>query len=231
MLFLAKRQWKAVRERSSFAFQNRVMHTKQTIAIIGASGNMGRVLSIGLAKGHYRLLLLDSSLEQGKALREEIVNAREDADVEVIDCYVEACWEADIILIAIPTCREQEVAGKIREMANQKIVLGITGQPQNDKVEQGTAPGNNRVESLQALLPHSKVVKAKLCHPETDPSHLGVDNRQGKMVLTGDDSEALETVSELLTLSGFKTVLEGGFTGSKYQEQTEIQHQPADSQY
>lgn len=37
------------------------MKTKQTIAVIGASGNMGSAISKSLAKGNYRLLLFSET--------------------------------------------------------------------------------------------------------------------------------------------------------------------------
>ncbi|WP_262712084.1 SDR family oxidoreductase [Litoribacter populi] len=44
----------------------------QTIAIIGASGNMGSAISKRLAKGNYRLLLCTNEQEKVHAVVEEI---------------------------------------------------------------------------------------------------------------------------------------------------------------
>jgi hypothetical protein len=52
MLFLAYRQWKRGIVQSTFVLsKTKKMKTKQTIAIIGASGNMGYAISKSLAKG------------------------------------------------------------------------------------------------------------------------------------------------------------------------------------
>jgi short-subunit dehydrogenase len=37
--------------------KTKIMQTKQTIAVIGATGNMGSAISKSLSKGNYRLLL------------------------------------------------------------------------------------------------------------------------------------------------------------------------------
>jgi 8-hydroxy-5-deazaflavin:NADPH oxidoreductase len=48
------------------------MKTKQTIAIIGATGNMGSAISRSLAKGNYRLLLKAGKPEEINKLVKQI---------------------------------------------------------------------------------------------------------------------------------------------------------------
>ena len=78
------------------------MQTKQSIAILGATGNMGSALAKSLAKGNYRLLLKSSNPKKLQALVREIKTSHPGADLEAVDCPTEACWEADIIIPAIP---------------------------------------------------------------------------------------------------------------------------------
>ena len=40
------------------------------------------------------------------------------ADVEAIDCSVNASWEADIIIVAVPFLAEKEIAKRIKEVAS-----------------------------------------------------------------------------------------------------------------
>ena len=101
------------------------MPTTTTIAIIGKTP-----LVHALAKGRYRLLLFGGEGEEG----------------ELMDCPVEASWEADIIVLA---AQAEEMAEKIRAVAVQKIVLS-----------------NGSLEVLQTLLPHSKVVQFSNISPE-----------------------------------------------------------------
>lgn len=71
------------------------MQTKKTIAVIGASGNMGSAISKSLSKGNYRLLLKGNDQHKLDTLAAEIKNGNSAADVEVIACTTEAAWEAD----------------------------------------------------------------------------------------------------------------------------------------
>ncbi|WP_343304322.1 hypothetical protein AAHN97_22360 [Chitinophaga niabensis] len=93
------------------------MTTTTTIAIIGKTP-----LAQTLSKGGYRILLFGGECKEG----------------ELMDCPIEASWEADIIVLA---AQPEEMAEKIRAVAVQKIVLS-----------------NGSLETWQTLLPHSKVV-------------------------------------------------------------------------
>ncbi|MCE7070542.1 NAD(P)-binding domain-containing protein [Dyadobacter sp. CY327] len=136
------------------------MNTKQTIAIIGATGNVGTFISKSLSKGNYRLLLLGNQPDKLEALYEEIRNASPEADIEIYGCPTEASWEADIIILAVPYGSQQEIAEKIREVANQKMVISIAN-PLNEPYDSlVTVSGTSAAEELQKLLPNSKVVKA-----------------------------------------------------------------------
>ncbi|RYF97331.1 MAG: NADP oxidoreductase, partial [Chitinophagaceae bacterium] len=58
------------------------MKTKQTIAVIGATGSMGAAISTSLAKGNYRLLLKAQDEEKLKTLVGKIQASDPAADVE-----------------------------------------------------------------------------------------------------------------------------------------------------
>src|SRR5699024_4457955 len=99
--------------------------TKQTIAIIGAESTMGSALAKSIPGGNYRLLLISKDITRVNSLAEEIRSAHTSADIDVMDCQYNACWEADIIILAIPYHSRKEVAQIIEEVAIQKVVLGI----------------------------------------------------------------------------------------------------------
>ena len=126
------------------------MSTKQTIAVIGASGNRGAAISKTLAKGNNRLLLIANEKEKVENLAQYITNNTASAEVEVLECPTDASWEADLIILAVPYQAEKEIAEKIREVANQKVVISLNNSY------------NSSQEALQNLLPNSKVVKATL---------------------------------------------------------------------
>jgi predicted dinucleotide-binding enzyme len=99
------------------------MNTKQVVAVIGASGNMGSALAKSLSKGNYRVLLNSSKTNVIHSLLNEIKSNNPIADIEIVGDYTEACWEADIIILAIPYSAEKQVAASIRSVVNQKIII------------------------------------------------------------------------------------------------------------
>jgi predicted dinucleotide-binding enzyme len=191
------------------------MSTKQTIAIIGASGNMGAAIAKNLAQGNYRLLLC--SAEQGKvqAVVENIISKSPSAEVEAIGCSAEASWEADIIISAVPYLGEKEVAERIRTYANQKIVISISNPFSEPNSGVATEAGTSAAEELQRLLPHSKVVKAFSTTLPTDFASPFLDRKEVDVFIAGNDEEALQTVSELVSTAGFNTIIAGDLSVSR----------------
>ena len=198
------------------------MQTKQTIAIIGAAGNMGSALAKSLAKGNYRLLLFTEGNKDTGGLVREIKAINPGADVESIDCSYNASWEADIIISAVPYGAETELADKIREVANQKIVISIAN-PLNETYDGlVTGPGSSAAEELQKLLPHSKVVKAFNTTFAGDFATPVIDGKQVDAFIAGNDAEALEVTSELVQTAGFNPIIAGDLPVSRTLENMQL---------
>ena len=197
------------------------MQTKQTIAIIGATGNMGSALSKSLAKGNYRLLLLTDENGIG-GLVDEIKSLHPNADVESINSSYNATWEADIIIAAVPYSAEKEVADKIREVSNQKVVISIAN-PLNETFDGlVTAADSSAAEELQKLLPNSKVVKAFNTTFAADFSTPVIDGKQADSFIAGNDAEAVATVSELVRTVGFNPIIAGSLAVSRTLENMQL---------
>lgn len=198
------------------------MKTIQTIAIIGASGSMGSAISKSLAKSNYRLLLCANDLDKVEAVAQEIKTSNAAAQVEAIDCTREASWEADFIIAAVPYAAEKEVAEKIREVANQKIVISIAN-PLNDTYDGlVTAPETSAAEELQKLLPNAKVVKAFNTTFAADFATPVIDGRQADAFIAGNDEGALKTVAELVSTAGFNPVIAGDLSVSGTLERMQL---------
>ncbi|MEO6290160.1 MAG: NAD(P)-binding domain-containing protein, partial [Ginsengibacter sp.] len=136
------------------------MIIKQTIIIIGATGKVGSAIAKSLSKGNYRLLLNGRDNDKTNQLIIEIKKANPAADIEGIDCSFNGCLEADIIISAVPYAAEKDLAKKIKEVANQKIVISIAN-PLNENYDGLTATADtSAAEEFQKFLPNSKVVKA-----------------------------------------------------------------------
>ena len=191
------------------------MKTKRTIAVIGATGNMGSAIAKSLSKGNNRLLLFANNPDKVQALVSEIKNVNTTADVEAYECPANASWEADVIILAVPYAAEKEIATKIKEQANQKIVISIANPLNETYSGLTTSPNTSAAEELQKLLPNSKVVKAFSSTFAADFSTPVIDNKQVDALIAGNDTDALETVSELVTTAGFNPIVAGELTVSR----------------
>ncbi|GLB52733.1 dinucleotide-binding protein [Neptunitalea chrysea] len=197
------------------------MNATQTIAIIGASGNMGGAIAKSLVKGNYNLLLQASQNEKVTGLVSELVAINPKASVEAIDCSFEASWEADIIILAVPYTAEKEIAEKIKEVANQKIVISISN-PLNETFDGLLTTELSAAEELQLLLPNAKVIKA---FNTTFQANLTTPVIKGEMVdafVAGNDEAAIETVSDLVKTAGFTPIVAGDLTVSRTLEQMQL---------
>jgi len=130
---------------------------KKTITIIGAGVEIGAAIAHKLSAGNYRLLVVSNEINHKSQIVQDIKQNNQNAEVEIVDCAKERCWEADIIVLAIPFHELKEVIEKINEVVTQKIVLFISNK--NESLF-----SSNKAQELQQLLPYSKIVTA-LCNP------------------------------------------------------------------
>lgn len=198
------------------------MSAKKTIAIIGATGNMGSAIAKSLAKGNYRLLLIGSSSEKMEALYSEIQIMQPLADIEIMNCAFEGCWEADIIIPAVPYAAEREVAAKIRDVATGKIVISISNPLNEAYTALVTVTGKSAGEELQSALPYTKVVKAFNTIYAEDFAEPVIDEQTIDSLIAGNDEEALQTVAQLVALAGFNPVIAGDLSVSSSMENMQL---------
>lgn len=191
------------------------MATNKTIAIIGASGNMGSAIAKSLATSPYRLLLFGKEEATLRSLLKEIRTTNKKADAQILACAADASWEADIIIAAVPFAAEKELAEKIRQVATGKIVISISN-PLNETYTGLVTDGNtSSAEELQKLLPHSKVIKAFNTTFAGDFSQPIIDGKTIDTFIAGNDEEALETVSDVVRFAGFNPIKAGALAVSR----------------
>ncbi len=191
------------------------MQTKRTIAILGASGNMGSAIAKSLAKGNDRLLLFSKELEKVEALKASIQKEYPSADIDCMSCPMHASWEADIIILATPYEAQAEIADSIREVANQKIVISIANPLNATYDALVTKPGSSAAEELQALLPHAKVVKAFNTSYAANFAQPVIDGKQTDAFIAGNNEAALETTAGLVKATGFNPIIAGQLSVSR----------------
>ena len=150
------------------------MAVKKTIALIGEIQGKEKILS-RLAK-NYRLLWVTNEDDPYTHLSQSTISEFSEAEVEIIACAKEGCWEADIIVLKVNEIEKELIEG-IREVATQKIVV-VLGK------DEDTVPALvNKLLLVQEGLPYSKVVRV---YPEPET------------VVAGKDPLAVETVKEMV---------------------------------
>jgi NADPH-dependent F420 reductase len=195
---------------------------KTAVAIIGATGKMGSALAKALAKGPYRLLLFSHNQQKLETLKHEIQTATPAADLECMGCPVDASWEADVIIPAVPYSAEKAVVEAIKNVATQKVVVSISN-PLNETYDGVvTAPDTSAAEELQKVLPAAKVVKAFNTTYAADFSQPLINGQQVDAFVAGDDEEAINVVKDLIKTAGFKPIVAGNLAVSRTLEAMQL---------
>jgi predicted dinucleotide-binding enzyme len=189
----------------------------KTIAIIGATGSMGSAIARSLA-GKYRLLLMSSDEAKLVDLQSALNKSRSQADVFTLSCAREASWEADIIIVATPYAAEREVAEKIREVATGKIVISISNPLNGSSSELVTSGDTSAAEELQKLLPNSKVVKSFMADFITPV----IAGKTVDVFVAGNNSDAVETVFQVVASAGFNPIIVGDLIVSRTVERMQL---------
>jgi NADPH-dependent F420 reductase len=190
------------------------MNTKQVVAVLGASGEMGSAFARSLSKGNYRILLHASKTDALQSMVNEIKSNRFSTDVEVVDDDIEACWEADVIILAVPYAAEKKVAERIRSVVNQKVVISISNPLKDDCDGLLTQPGISAAEELQKQLPNAKVFKAFNTVFASDFDQPVIQEQRLDCFIAGDDEDALKVVCDLVKTAGFNPVIAGDLSVS-----------------
>lgn len=199
---------------------------KKTVAIIGATGNVGSAISLGLATAGYRVLLTDEIEKQPFLyvkllfLEYRIRSKSLPVDVEMIISEREASWEADIIVFVVPGKARAGVARKIKDVVTGKIVVSVISPLNKGHNGLVTAAIASTAEELAGLLPHSKIVKA--CTIDS-PSDFKIWEKAGTIpdvIIAGDDTEAVSTIMQLIKDAGFNPLFAGQRTVIRNLENT-----------
>lgn len=192
-----------------------IMSTKQTIAIIGATGNMGSGIAKSLSNTNNRVLLFARHFDKVQTLAADIKKGNASAEVEAVECPANASWEADIIILALPYGEEKEIAAKIKDVANQKIVISISNPLNETYSGLVTSPDTSAGEELQKQLPNSKVIKAFNTVFAADFATPVIAGQQADAFIAGSDASALQTVAELVQKAGFNPIIAGDLSVSR----------------
>jgi hypothetical protein len=120
------------------------MAVKKTIAIVGATETAGAEIANRFSGMPYHLLLVSDKSNELPQLAIDISQKNPVAEIDTIECVKDGCWEADIIILAVPACEEKHVAEMMKEVATQKIVVVLSNG------------------GAEHVLPYCKVVRVSL---------------------------------------------------------------------
>lgn len=199
------------------------MATRKTIAIVGATGNMGSAIAKSLSgTSRHRLLLMASDQDKLNELKQHLESAGSSTEVDTLTCVKDASWEADIIIIAAPYEAERNIAEKIREVATGKIVISISNPLNKSFSEMVTHPTTSAAEELQRMLPDSSVVKTFNTTFAADFETPVIDGKKVDAFIAGNNGSAVDAVAEIVATVGFNPVVVGDLSVSRTLERMQL---------
>ena len=99
--------------------------------------------------------------------------------MEIMNCPIDASWEADVILFSDSYLKKEELLEKIRIVITGKVVLVLLAQKEIIKIDSTEV-------TLRGLFPFSKVIPIYLTSASNNDSLFlkDIDNKDIQSVLT-----------------------------------------------
>jgi len=170
------------------------------IGVIGGSGPAGSSLAARLASVGYESVIGSRSKYRAMEARDVFVEKHPELDALLGYGDNLAAAHCDIVVVATPWDSaatiaqdfQQHLRGKIVvSMANALIRVGKEFQPL-------VPPRGSVAAHVQAAVPDSHVVAAFHHLPATELGHIG-DPIESDVLICGDDSESVSTISEIVS--------------------------------
>jgi predicted dinucleotide-binding enzyme len=177
------------------------------IAIIG-TGNVGSAVGAGAAKAGYDVVFAGQDADRTESVAE-------DAGASAATSPREAVAGADIVVLAVPYDAVGDVAREIGPVAEGKIVIDPTNPLKADYSGLATDPGTSGAETIAALLPDAKVVKAFNTLFATNTANPAGHGTQLDSLFATDDEAAKDAVCGLSGSIGFRPVHVGPLAAAR----------------
>jgi predicted dinucleotide-binding enzyme len=167
------------------------------ITIIGA-GNMASGIGSRL-RGAANLQILDRSPDNARALAERLGASAGELGADVI--------RGEVVVLAVPYPAIAEVAEKIRDQVEGRIVVDITNPVDFDTFDRlVTPPGSSAAEEIAGLLPGARLAKA---FNTTFAATLAAGTVAGHpldVFVATDDPGAAKTLTALIESGGLRPI-------------------------
>jgi 8-hydroxy-5-deazaflavin:NADPH oxidoreductase len=167
------------------------------VAIIG-SGNVGKALAGSATRAGHQVTLSANDPQHAE-------EAARTANARAARSSMEAVKDADLVVLAVPANKVDQVVGAVSDQLDGKVVIDVTNRL--DMQEPAKAiDGTSMSEHIQEKAPRSRVVKAfnyafasRMADPAVDGTNLDA-------YLAGDDEKAKERVAEFARSIGFRPI-------------------------
>ena len=192
--------------------------SKETIAVIGGTGNIGYGLALRWAEKGHRVLIGSRAADRAEGaaneLRAKLAEGRGAGEIAGL-VNPEAAAEADIVAVTVPFAAQRPTLERIREGCQGKIVIDVTVPLVPPRVSRVQLPPEDSaalvtqellgegVRVVSAFQNVSAVHLAELGHP------VDCD-----VLVCGDDPEAREVVVRLAAEAGLRGIQAGRLANS-----------------
>jgi NADPH-dependent F420 reductase len=167
------------------------------VAIIG-SGNVGRALAGSAKKAGHQVKISSRHAENAQ----EVAKA---TNTQAAASNNEAVKDSDLVILAVPTDKVDEVVGALTPDLDGKVVIDVSNRV--DMQDPGkTLDGTSVAERIQKRVPKAYVVKAlnyALASRMADPT---VNGSRLDGFVAGDDESAKKEVLEFVKSIGFRPI-------------------------
>jgi NADPH-dependent F420 reductase len=167
------------------------------IAILG-SGNVGKALASSFTRAGHSVTLTASNPDNARA-------AATRTGAQAADSNQQAAGAAEVVVLAVQYPTVDAVLAETGDALDGKVLIDTTNRV--DPADPGSVlDGTSAAEQIQARVPGARVVKAfntAFASRQADPV---VDGVALDGYLAGDDDQAKQTVTELVSAIGFRPV-------------------------
>ncbi|HET7420303.1 MAG TPA: NADPH-dependent F420 reductase [Candidatus Dormibacteraeota bacterium] len=167
------------------------------IAIIG-SGNVGKALASAASKAGHDVTI-------GSRDREKAKQAAQSTNAEAADTPKDAVKASDLVVLAVPANKVDEVVMSLADDLDGKVVIDVTNRIDMQNPAKNL-DGTSMAEHIQQSVPKAHVVKAfnysfasRMTNPKMDGTRLDG-------FVAGDDEEAKKKTLEFVRSVGFRPI-------------------------
>lgn len=190
------------------------MITKQTIAVLGGTGQEGGGLGLRWAKAGHRVILGSRNRDRAQAAAEDM-NCRLGQSNVSGATNKDAAAAADIVVLTVPFSAQRPTIDEVREMLAGKILVDATVPLVPPKVARVQLPADgSAVAAIQRMLGDTVHVVSAFQNVSAHRLQNLDEDVECDVLVCGDDVAARETVIALASDIGLRGIHAGPIANS-----------------